>query len=145
MITLDMCLDYIEHPRRPPHIWGEIFKNKYPVILSEAQKKFLGNLCEGKITDTPRCFGKTFLIKLYCECLDYYTDMVKYDPGIQKDDYISLKEAIDSWKPYGVNPYSSKWILEMYEEYQEKALREYNGTVEYMEELKQEIETRQND
>jgi len=137
MITLDMCLDYIEHPKRDPHIWGEIFKNKYPVVLSEAQKKFLGNLCEGKITDTPRNFGKTFLIKLYCECLDYYMDMAKYDPSIQ-DDYITLEEIIDSWKPYGINPYSSEYLLKAYEIHKEKMLREYNGTAEYMERLKNE-------
>mgnify|MGYP003292969143 CR=1 FL=1 len=138
MITLDMCLDYIEHPKRDPHIWGEIFKNKYPVVLSEAQKKFLGNLCEGKITDTPRNFGKTFLIKLYCECLDYYMDMAKYDPSMQ-DDYITLEETIDSWKPYGINPYSSEHLLKTYEIHKEKMLREYNGTAEYMERLKNEI------
>jgi hypothetical protein len=142
MITLDMCLDYIENPynKRSPYMFKEI---RYPVILSEAQKKFLGNLCEGKITDTPRCFGKTFLIKLYCECLDYYTDMAKYDSSL-KDDYISLEEVVNSWKPYGINPYSQKMLLEAYEINKEKALRDYNMPAEYINKLKQE-EVQQND
>ena len=136
MITLEMCLDYIEHPKKF-HIFKDI---RYPVTLSEAQKKFLGNLCEGKITDTPRNFGKTFLIKLYCECLNYYTDMVKYDPNIKKDDYISLEETINSWRPYNTNPYQLKRLVETYDECGEEMLKEYNSTVEYMEKIKQEIE-----
>lgn len=143
MITLDMCLDYIENPynKRNPYMFKEI---RYPVILSEAQKKFLSNLCEGKITDTPRCFGKTFLIKLYCECLDYYTDVAKYYPSIP-DDYITLEETIGTWKPYGFNPYTPNYLIEAYETHKEKALREYNATAEYMENLKQEIEYNKND
>ena len=143
MITLDMCLDYIEHPKRGHCMFEEI---KYPVTLSEAQKKFLGNLCEGKITDTPRGFGKTFLIKLYCECLNYYTDMAKYESNIKYDDYISLEETINShMEAFHFNPYNTKWLVKTYEEHKEKALREYNSTAEYMEKLKQEIETQQND
>lgn len=129
MITLEMCLEYIEHPNKS-HIFKDI---RYPVTLSEAQKKFLGNLCEGKITDTPRNFGKTFLIKLYCECLNYYTDMVKYDPNIKKDDYISLEETINSWRPYNTNPYQLKRLVEAYDECGEEMLKEYNSTAEYME------------
>ena len=53
MITLDMWLDYIEK---------KVFTKSGKLIyqLTPAQKKFLGNLCEGKLTDTPRNFGKTF-------------------------------------------------------------------------------------
>lgn len=140
MITLDMCLDYIENPKVIPCIFKNI---KYPVTLSDAQKKFLSNLCEGKITDTPRNFGKTFIIKLYCECLNYYTDIAKYDSSIP-DDYITLEETIDSWKSHNINPYSSKYLLDAYAIHKEKMLREYNGTAEYMERLKQEIETQRN-
>ena len=96
-------------------------------------------MCEGKITDTPRNFGKTFLIKLYCECLNYYTDMVKYDPNIKKDDYISLEETINSWRPYNTNPYQLKGLVEAYDECGEEMLKEYNSTAEYMEKIKQEI------
>ena len=52
MITLEMCLEYLKHPKGD---W--IFKDTYPswvqppIILTEAQEKFLSNLCEGKITD----------------------------------------------------------------------------------------------
>lgn len=148
MITLEMCLEYLKHPKR-----NFMLKDTYPswlqppIELTKAQEKFLGNLCEGKLTDTPRGFGKTFIIKLYCECLDYYMDMVKYDPNIKKDDYISLEETINSWKPYGISPYQPKRLVEIYNkcENPEKALREYNSTAEYMEKLKQEIEEQQND
>ena len=63
-------------------------------------------------------------------------DMVKYDPSIKKDDYISLEETVEAWKPYDFNPYSSEHLLETYEIHKEKMLREYNGTAEYMERLK---------
>lgn len=50
MITLEMCLDYIQHPRMP-----FMFKDTYPkwlqppIELTKSQKKFLKNLCEGKL------------------------------------------------------------------------------------------------
>ena len=133
MITLEMCLDYIKQPfvgKRLPYLFKEI---QYPVTLSDAQKKFLKNLCEGKITDTPRNFGKTFVIKLYCECLDYYTDMVKYDSSIEKDDYISLSETINAWEKYDINPYDIKHILSQYDISGELTMREYNFTEKDME------------
>lgn len=145
MITLDMCLDYIENPysKRKPYLFKEI---QYPVVLSEAQKKFLGNLCEGKITSTPRNFGKTFLIKLYCECLDYYNDMTKYESNIKYDDYISLEETINShMEKFHFNLYDPECLVKTYDECKEKMLREYNSTAEYMEILRQEIKTQQND
>ena len=143
MITLEMCLDYIKHPKRKPYMFKEI---KYPVELTETQKKFLGNLCEGKLTSTPRIFGKTFIIKLYCECLDYYTDMAQYETNIKYDDYISLEETINSYmEKFHFHPYDTKLLVETYDVHKEKALREYNSTSEYMEKLKQEIKTQQND
>ena len=90
MITLEMCLDYIKQYCRNPH-------NEYaPIVLSDAQIKFLGNLCDGKITNTPRGFGQTMLIRLYCRCLDYYHMMARYDENIKIDDNISFKETVDA-------------------------------------------------
>ena len=66
--------------------------------------------------------------------------MVKYDPNIKKDDYISLEETINSWRPYNTNPYQLKGLVEAYDECGEKMLKEYNSAAEYMGKIKQEIE-----
>lgn len=127
MITLEMCLEYLKHPK-----YEFMFKDTYPswlrppIVLTEAQQKFLGNLCEGKLTNTPRCFGKTLIIKLYCECLDYYTDSIKWAETIP-DDYISLQETIKSCRDtFGFSPYSERQISEALKANQEKAMQEYN-------------------
>lgn len=112
MITLEMCLDYID-------------AHHCTIQLTKSQKKFLKNLCEGKLTDTPRCFGKTFIIKLYCECLDYYSDNLKYGLAVA-DDYISLNEFMDDFRDYDVKPLSMKHIAEGYKIAPETAMREYN-------------------
>lgn len=126
MITLDMCLNYIQKHCKSPY-----FKN-VPIELSPAQKKFLGNLCEGKLTDTPRCFGKTFVIDLYGKCLNYYTDSIKWG-GAKADDYISLKEANEGFGE--LKPFSHKIVMQAYVMNKEKAMREYNFKEEDLEAL----------
>ena len=115
MITLDMCLNYI---------------NKYgrnscgrPIELFPAQKRFLANLCEGKLTNTPRCFGKTFVIDLYCKAFDYYTDSIKWGEA-DADDYISLSEMLEGFG--SVKPLSQYHIQDAYNTNAELAMREYN-------------------
>lgn len=115
MITQDMCLDYI---------------NKYcrdnvgrPIELFPAQKRFLANLCAGKLTNTPRCFGKTFVIDLYCKALDYYTDAIKWGEA-EADDYIYLSEMFEGFGP--VKPLSQYHIKDAYITNAGLAMREYN-------------------
>lgn len=103
-----------------------------PIILTEPQKKFLKNLCEGKLTDTPRCFGKTFVIKLYCECLDYYTDSIKWYE-VKPDDYISLDEAVNGF-PSGAKLLDVQYVVDAYKTSSEKAMREYNFDEEFIKE-----------
>ena len=122
MITLEMCLDYLENHRRP-FMFADTLQPH--IQLTKSQKKFLKNLCDGKLTDTPRCFGKTFIIKLYCECLDYYVDVVKYGEAVA-DDYISLNEFMDDFEGYKNKPLSMENIAEAYKISPEKAMREYN-------------------
>lgn len=123
MITLEMCLDYIENK-----LFTASGERIYP--LTPAQKKFLGNLCEGKLTDTPRNFGKTFLIELYAECLNYYVDQVKYT--IQADDYISLYEMFNGTDD--IVPLSISNVVDAYKVNPEIAMREYNFTEKDIEE-----------
>lgn len=136
MITIDMVLSYIYTHKHNPH------NEDQPVFLTRPQVKFLENLCVGKITSTPRNFGKTWLIKMYCDALDYYHDMEKYDDNIKADDIISLKETMDGWNVYDINTYASKWVIEAHEENPEKFYREYNATVEDVERIKKWIEFR---
>ncbi len=115
MITTDMCLDYIKKYGKDPY--GR------PVELFPAQKRFLANLCEGKLTNTPRCFGKTFVIDLYCKALDYYTDSIKWGET-EADDYISLSEMLEGFGP--VKPLSRHCIQDAYNTNAKLAMREYN-------------------
>ena len=117
MITLDMCLDYIKKYGEHPHHKG------WPVELLPAQKKFLANLCDGKLTNTPRCFGKTFVINLYCQALDYYTDAIKWGET-EADDYISLSEMHEGYGNLKILP--EKMIRDAYYTNQKLAMREYN-------------------
>ena len=135
MITIDMVLNYINTYKRNPH------NENFPVCLTNPQIKFLENLCAGKITSTPRNFGKTWLIKMYCDALDFYHDMEKYEDYIQADEVISLKETMDGWNDYGVNMYASKWTIKSYEDNPEIFCREYNATTEDVESIKKWIES----
>lgn len=130
MITIEMVLRYIKEHKHNPH------NENAPVCLTNPQIKFLENLCAGKITSTPRNFGKTWLIKMYCDCLNYYHDMEKYDDTIEVDDTISLKQTMDGFRYYSVNPYASKWMLQMYEDNPEKFYSENNATKEDIESIK---------
>ena len=115
MISLDMCLNYINKYCRDS--CGRLIE------LFPAQKKFLANLCEGKLTNTPRCFGKTFVINLYCKALDYYTDAIKWGEA-EADDYICLSEMLEGFGP--VKPLSQHHIQDAYNTNAELAMREYN-------------------
>ena len=133
MITIKMVLKYIKEHKRNPH------NENAPVCLTNPQIKFLENLCAGKITSTPRLFGKTWLIKMYCDCLDYYHDMEKYDDTIEVDKVISLKETMMGYLQYGVSMYNNKYLMREYECNPEAFKREYNATDEDIEFIKQRI------
>ena len=115
MITLDMCLEYIAKH-------GEDHYGR-PINLFPAQKRFLANLCDGKLTDTPRCFGKTFVIGLYCKALDYYTDAIKWGE-VDADDYISLSEMQEGFGD--IKLLSENMIRDAYYTNPKLAMREYN-------------------
>lgn len=123
MITLDMCLDYINK-------YGKDDRGQ-PVVLFPAQKRFLANLCEGKLTNTPRCFGKTLIINLYCKALDYYTDSIKWGEA-EADDYISLSEMHEGIGPIRI--LSQHHIKDAYYMDADLAMREYNFDAEDFEE-----------
>lgn len=97
MISYEDCLNYIENIM--PDYWAStmVWKDwQVPsmIKLSDSQKHLLKNLIEGKITDCPRNMGKTFVIQLYADYLNYVTDMCKYDSGIGIDETISCDETI---------------------------------------------------
>lgn len=97
------------------------WQNPGKISLSQSQKKLLKNLIEGKVTDCPRCIGKTFVVQLYADYLNYLTDMCKYDSSIATDDYISgydccLENHLLSYKVVKNALYKNK----------EKAMMEYN-------------------
>lgn len=127
MINVENLIHYIEHERGNYH--GEKFdRNKFPygknVILLDTQKMFLENLVNGKVTDCPRCFGKTFLINLYAEYLNNQHDDVKYNHNIVADDYITCNEMISK----GI--LSNEHIARAIKTNKAKAVAEYNLTNE---------------
>ncbi|WP_313069789.1 hypothetical protein [Lacrimispora sp.] len=92
MITYEDCINYIENilPTYSPSIMNwKTWQSSNKISLSQSQKKLLKNLIEGKVTNCPRCMGKTFVIHLYADYLNYITDMCKYDDSIKAEDYIS--------------------------------------------------------
>jgi hypothetical protein len=94
----------------------------YGVDLFDYQIKLLDNIIQGKITDTPRGCGKSFLIKGYCDYLNYVHDMCKYDSSIITDDYISGTEVIHT-KP---SLLSIKIVKQAFMANPDMARREFN-------------------
>jgi hypothetical protein len=88
--------------------------------LFDFQVKLLDNIIHGKITDTPRNMGKTFVINGYASYLNYAHGMCKYDNIIVVDDFISGEEMLHS------NILSIKNVRSAFEANPDKARREYN-------------------
>lgn len=130
MISYKDCLNYIENilPNYPMSLINfkvgsiPIPKN---IELSDSQKKLLKNLIEGKVTNCPRCMGKTFVIQLYADYLNYVHDNCKYNSDIVCEDYISGVECIDT-------PLSQQMIKNGLYQNKEKAMEEYNIPEEYV-------------
>jgi hypothetical protein len=91
-------IHYIEH-ERSEYYHEKFDKNKYPfgnnVKLLDTQKRFLKNLVDGKVTDCPRNFGKTFFINLYAEYINKMHDYIKFDNEIIGDDFITCEEMLE--------------------------------------------------
>lgn len=69
-------------------------EKKYNTTLFDYQVRLLDNIIHGKVTDTPRNCGKTFIINGYAEYVNYLHDMCKYDSTIITNDYISGEEIL---------------------------------------------------
>ncbi len=130
MVTYEGLVNYIERDRAAYRgdKFAEQGKEFYRFKLLDSQKRFLKNLIEGKVTDCPRGFGKTFLIKLYAEYLNKVHDEVKYYDE-KADDYISCEESI---KEYLLN---TNMIKEALICNKERAISEYNVTPEIIKTL----------
>lgn len=132
MISCENLCHYIEHERG--NYYGEKFdKGKFTngrnIILLDDQKRFLENLVFGKITDCPRCFGKTFLINLYAEYLNKQHDELKFDDEIIADDFITSDEILSK------GLLTKKHLANALKQNPTKAKREYNLTDEMIEKL----------
>ena len=124
MVEYEKVIDFIEGRNKLVPRTRFLEKSFYvpvedKIILQEDQKLFIKNLVEGKITDVPRNFGKTFLILLYAEYLDYLHDNVKYSNEIKADDYISCHCLIQR----GMD---KKFIVRALRTNGEAAIRDYN-------------------
>lgn len=126
MISYKECLDYIENKRS--FINHEKFfsccflpeNGTGNIKLLDCQKHFLKNLINSKITDCPRGMGKTMVIKLYSEYLNYISDMCKYYDEITVDDTIYGDDAVRD-KILDIEYLRNSLYLN-----QKKAMKEYN-------------------
>lgn len=120
------CIEYIENKRSFINN-DKFFSSGFlpengtgNIKLLNCQKHFLKNIIDGKVTDCPRGMGKTMVIKLYSEYLNYISDMCKYDNEISVDDVISGDDAVKD----GV--LSIHHLRNSLYRNQRKAMKEYN-------------------
>ena len=100
----------------------KFIETRYKTKLYDYQVKLLDNIIHGKITNTPRCCGKSFIIKGYSEYLDYLHDICKHDTHFKADDYISGEEVLNCHNPLlNINQIKSVFVKNP-----DKARREYN-------------------
>lgn len=130
MISYEDCLNYIENIMPNYHDSLMNFKVKpiKNIKLADCQKRLLKNLIDGKITDCPRGMGKTLVIQLYADYLNYVHDMNKYDENIANDDYISGLECYDS-------PLDLRVIKNELYKNKELAMKKYNISEKEVSEL----------
>ena len=123
MICYEDAIDYIENKRNTTWALFDFIGVQYgsTVRLLDFQKEFLKNLIDGKITNCPRGMGKTFVIKLYAEYLNYVTDVCKYDTfDVTADAYVNSDDTIES------GLLSADCMKQALQADKEKAIDEYN-------------------
>lgn len=102
-----------------------------PVILNNVQKKLLEYISEGKIISCPRCMGKSYVIKIYTEWLNWKMDTISHS---EADEIITMDACIND------GMYNKKLLKESIERNLLNAMQEYNIDLKTLDRLQKEIE-----
>ena len=102
-----------------------------PVVLNNVQKKLLEYISEGKIISCPRCMGKSYILKIYTEWLNWKMDTISHS---EADEIITMDECIND------GLYNKKLLKESMERNLLNAIQEYNIDLKTLDRLQKEIE-----
>ena len=102
-----------------------------PVVLNNVQKKLLEYISEGKIISCPRYMGKSYVIKIYTEWLNWKMDTISHS---EADEIITMDECIND------GMYNKKLLKESIERNLLNAIQEYNIDLKTLDRLQKEIE-----
>ena len=114
-----------------PMSYSKFKISERPVILNNVQKKLLEYISEGKIVSCPRCMGKTYVLKIYTEWLNWKMDTIGYS---EADEIITMDECIND------GLYNKKLLKESIERNLLNAIQEYNIDLKTLDRLQKEIE-----
>lgn len=114
-----------------PESWRMFKEIKRPVKLTDVQKKLLEYISEGKIVSCPRCMGKSYIIKIYSEWLNWKMDIIGHS---EADEIITMDECINE------QIYDKKRLKETMERNLLYAIQEYNIDLKTLDILQKEIE-----
>lgn len=102
-----------------------------PVVLNNVQKKLLEYISEGKIISCPRCMGKSYILKVYTEWLNWKMDTIEHSKA---DEIITMDECIND------GMYNKELLKESMERNLLHAIQEYNIDLRTLDRLQKEIE-----
>lgn len=114
-----------------PKSWRMFNDLNRPVKLTDAQKKLLEFISEGKIVSCPRCMGKSYVIKIYTEWLNWKMDTISHS---EADEIITMDECIND------GLYNKKLLKESMERNLLNAIQEYNIDLKTLDRLQKELE-----
>lgn len=114
-----------------PMSYSKFKISERPVILNNVQKKLLEYISEGKIISCPRCMGKSYVIKIYTEWLNWKMDTISHS---EADEIIIMDECIND------GLYNKKLLKESMERNLLHAIQEYNIDLKTLDILQKEIE-----
>ena len=107
---------------------GRMFNDlKRPIELTNAQKKLLEYISKGKIVSCPRQMGKSYVIKIYTEWLNWKIDFISHSKA---DEIITMRECIDAL-------YDKHKLKELMQENLLKTIQEYNIDLKTLDILQQ--------
>ena len=115
-----------------PMSYSKFKISERPVILNNVQKKLLEYISEGKIVSCPRCMGKTYVLKIYTEWLNWKMDRISHS---EADEIITMNECINH-----KGMYSKKYLKESMEKNLLRAIQEWNIDLKTLDILQKEIE-----
>lgn len=114
-----------------PRSYSKFKEVERPVILNNVQKKLLEYISEGKIISCPRCMGKSYIVKIYTEWLNWKMDTIGHS---EADEIITMDECIND------GMYNKKLLKESMERNLLNAIQEYNIDLKTLDRLQKEIE-----